>query len=78
MKTRTIRLVEFMIYGTHTSMCVALMYRGKVVMEFTGHKADKGALHVKALRWARNQGFTHYQLGEDTLKRNTLIQENVK
>ena len=73
---KTVRLVEHHMFGTANSMSVNLMYRGRVIKYFTGYEGEHADLRKKALRWARNQGFTHYQLGEDTLKRNNLIKED--
>lgn len=72
---KTVRVVEYLLFGKKDDGCTSLMYRGKVIKDFTGPSgyAEFQARRQQALRWAKRQGFTHYQLGEDTLKRNTLI-----
>lgn len=72
---KTVRIIEYHVFGTRNVGCTSLMYRGKTVQSFTGpgSHVEYKARRRQALTWAAQNGFTHYQLGEDTLKRNHII-----
>lgn len=45
------------VWGTTNTICVYLTYRGRVLVEFAGHNADKAELITKAQTWANHQGY---------------------
>ena len=57
MKTATL-LVTDPMSGTLTSAQVDVMYRGKVLRTFQGHRCDVGGMLQKGIVFANNQGFT--------------------
>ena len=59
MKTATID--QYHMFGTRSGRAVAIQYRGQTIKTFTG--TNNPALLGAALKWAFNQGFTHWQGG---------------
>jgi len=55
MKTATIRTNH--IFGTKNSYCTDVIYRGRILISFSGDAAQ--SLHNSGTRWARHNGFTH-------------------
>ena len=54
-------LDQYHMLGTRSGRAVAIHYRGKALKTFTG--TNNPALLGAALKWAFNQGFTHWQEG---------------
>jgi hypothetical protein len=46
------------VWGTSNTIGVRLLYRGKTLIDLSGHSAEQEALIAKARTWATNQGFT--------------------
>lgn len=55
---KTAILSVYMPYGTSLAVAIDVMYRGKLLFSFTGHKADTGEMLQKAHIWAMNRGFS--------------------
>tara|TARA_R110000868_G_scaffold68236_3_gene201806 strand:- start:794 stop:967 length:174 start_codon:yes stop_codon:yes gene_type:complete len=55
---KTAKLEIYHVWGTPNTVGVRLLYRGKTLIDFAGHSAEKEALIAKAITWATNQGFT--------------------
>lgn len=56
--SKTATLSVYTPYGTDLSVIIDILYRGKVLFSFHGHKAQMETMLQKAHIWAMNQGFT--------------------
>jgi len=57
---KTARIVQSHIFGTSSGRSVSIEYRGKVLHSLQGHAADNPRMLGACLKWALNQGFTHW------------------
>lgn len=58
MNNRTAKLEIYKVWGTSNTIGVRLLHRGRALVDFMGHNAEKAELVNKARTWATNQGFT--------------------
>jgi ATP-dependent protease HslVU (ClpYQ) peptidase subunit len=58
MNNKTAKLEIYHVWGTSNTIGVRLLYRGKTLVDFAGHNAEKETLIAKAHTWATNQGYT--------------------